>query len=69
MGKLVSCDTENEASHETESGASRDTENAPPAEAFRGEPHARRRSCSLPRPPVGSLARDGDCVRMLRPPA
>ena len=42
MGKLVSRDTENEASRETESGASRDTENAPPAEAFRGEPRTRR---------------------------
>ena len=43
MDKLVSCDTENEASRETESGASRGTEIGLLAEAFRGEPRARRR--------------------------
>ena len=43
MDKLVSRDTENEASCETESGASRGTEIGLLAEAFHGEPCARRR--------------------------
>ena len=43
MNKLASRDTENEASRETESGASRETEIGLLAEAFRGEPRARRR--------------------------
>ena len=43
MDKLASRDTENEASRETESGASRETEIGLLAEAFRGEPRARRR--------------------------
>ena len=43
MDKLASRDTENEASRETESGASLEAEIVFPAEAFRGEPRARRR--------------------------
>ena len=64
MDKLVSRDTENEASCETESGALRRTEIRASrrtkigllAEAFRKKPRAIRRRHPLPRPSVGSLA-------------
>ena len=58
MDKLVSCDTGNEASRATESGASRETEIGLLAEAFRERPRATRKMHLLPRPSMGSLARD-----------
>ena len=58
MDKLVSRDTGNEASRETESGASRETEIGLLAEAFRERPRATRKMHLLPRPSMGSLARD-----------